>query len=81
MVTGHNRTCRAHPQITSSALAHGRAVDPHGSTRWTKKLDNGLSRTNLARLLIASHESAQRIVENASTEFLGRSPDPSGTAH
>jgi len=46
-----------------------------------KKLDNALSLTNPARLLVASHESAHRNVVYASTEFLGRSPDPSGTVH
>ena len=59
----------------------GRAVDPSGSTYLNKKLDNGLSLTNPARLLVASHESAHRNVVYASTEFLGRSPDPSGTVH
>lgn len=60
---------------------HGRSPDPSGAAYWTGRLDRGLSCTGLARLLLTSHESAQRTVTSAYQAFLQRTPDPSGTAH
>ena len=62
-------------------LVHGRTVDPSGAAYWTKQLDKGLSRIGLARMLLLSHESAQRTVVQAFQAFLQRDPDPSGKAH
>jgi hypothetical protein len=62
-------------------LVHGRDVDPSGLAYWTKKLDQGLDRGKLAKMLLTSHESARRTVAESYQDLLGRSPDPSGWAH
>jgi hypothetical protein len=59
-------------------LVHGRDVDPSGAAYWTHRLDAGLSRIGLARMLLTSHEAAQRTVVQAYEDLLGRTPDASG---
>ena len=62
-------------------LVHGRDVDPSGHAYWTKKLDQGLDRGKLAKMLLTSHESARRTVAASYQDLLGRAPDPSGWTH
>ncbi len=62
-------------------LVHGRAVDPSGQAYWTKKLDQGLDRGKLAKMLLTSRESARRTVAQSYQDLLGRAPDPSGWDH
>jgi hypothetical protein len=62
-------------------LVHGRDVDPSGHAYWTKKLDQGLDRGKLAKMLLTSHESARRTVAQAYQDLLGRAPDGSGWDH
>lgn len=62
-------------------LVHGRDVDPSGHAYWTKKLDQGLDRGKLAKMLLTSHESARRTVAQSYQDLLGRAPDPSGWDH
>ncbi|MCU1370138.1 MAG: hypothetical protein JWO77_1332 [Ilumatobacteraceae bacterium] len=62
-------------------LVHGRDVDPSGHAYWTKKLDQGLDRGKLAKMLLTSHESARRTVAQSYQDLLGRAPDASGWAH
>ena len=62
-------------------LVHGRPVDPSGEGYWTGRLDRGLGRGTLAKLLLTSHESARRTVAESYQELLGRAPDPGGWTH
>jgi len=59
-------------------LVHGRDVDPSGHAYWTKKLDQGLDRGKLAKMLLTSHESARRTVAQSYQDLLGRAPDAAG---
>ncbi|WP_421119704.1 DUF4214 domain-containing protein [Aquihabitans daechungensis] len=59
-------------------LVHGREVDPSGHAYWTSKLDRGLDRGKLAKVLLTSHESARRTVAQSYQDLLGRAPDPGG---
>jgi len=59
-------------------LVHGRDVDPSGHAYWTAKLDKGLDRGKLAKMLLTSHESARRTVAQSYQDLLGRAPDPAG---
>ena len=62
-------------------LVHGRDVDPSGVAYWTGKLDRGLDRGTLAKMLLTSHESARRTVAQSYQDLLDRAPDPSGWTH
>jgi hypothetical protein len=62
-------------------LVHGRDVDPSGHAYWTGKLDRGLDRGKLAKMLLTSHESARRTVAQSYQDLLGRAPDAKGWEH
>jgi hypothetical protein len=62
-------------------LVHGRSVDSGGLAYWTGRLDRGLDRGSLAKLLLTSHESARRTVDETYQNLLGRAPDSAGWAY
>jgi uncharacterized delta-60 repeat protein len=58
----------------------GRAVDPTGASAWTAALAGGMSRTQVAELILTSGEAEQDLVQGYYERFLSRSADVVGLA-
>jgi hypothetical protein len=56
----------------------GRQVDPTGLDGWSRQLDNGLPRDQMALLIESSLEYQISLIKNLYRQFLRRDPDPAG---
>jgi hypothetical protein len=56
----------------------GRGIDPSGLANWTQQLNQGVSRTDVARSILLSSEANTLLVEGFYLQYLGRPSDPTG---
>src|SRR5437870_3780684 len=55
-----------------------RPVDPSGLEHWSRFLEQGMSRTDVAREITRSLEYRTNLVQNLYGSLLGRAADPTG---